>query len=882
MRIIGLRAKSYSLRIAIVLVMIFFGNTVFGSQAVTAVPSPFIPDPGQSIPQNLRTYFEGCYGPLTPAVANWISKRNSGGTTVITVPYGTTYADLDLHLAGIVCRGDSQVSETRSYVKSASVNVPGSITGLNGVSNRIDYTGSPGGYKTPRTYRHADTGFRFTPSQPFTESKTYRINVVTENVNKFPNNSAASRYACVAPKGYPQVNIPNFESHNACYDVDLKLDIRVNIKPHDPIGAAYATCEADKGRIRIDGGVKDPNLPGQSIWTSFWIDNDRSPLVDGPTRRGALFSFYTSDARLLDGNTHYLRMLVYDDNDRSQAAHYVNDPNNPNVNFPLIEVKCPKPATNKSQCTPFPGGFGLPAASGSEEIVLRDTNYNEIPNKNVQPGQSVLLGVSMKNTGTSTWNGGFGVYSLTAASNVQSVASAPAPYDSWPTDTAANPKRVYYQNGNGTTPENGTVNFWFKVTIPTNQPSGEFSLDWRMRQTIVWETRPIATFGDTCSIKLQIPENRPFLTVGGGDVFSGASFASSELVAGSTSSGCVPTLKALSADIETNGYHTAKGTTGFAKIARIQGTSTAQYAVFASGRIGDDDDYGSINTLLGNYGYERTSTNDTKDALFANINNGDDYGNFFNGGVLPCVDIRQKQQENSGTISSGEAVAFIKSNEGVKTVNGNFTLPGTSIDSNGKDKTLIVNGTVTLGGNITYSGPYANASKIPHLTIIAQNIYIPYATRQIDADLIAMPTLDTGGNQVNGVIDTCSGYKSTAGKWFSAGADAPITSSCGYQRDDGLVFNGSVAARRVLWKRTHGTLGIQAIVASDKCYFGNYFDDTDPPKLVAADNGRVVQRYRNCAAERIDANPQSLINLLNQTNQNQNVPTSTVELPPVY
>jgi hypothetical protein len=864
--------------------------SVLGSQAVSAVPSPFIPEPGPALPEALRNYFRACYGPLTPAVANWVSKKGSGGTTTLTVPYGTTYADLDLNLAGIVCRGDSQVSETRSYAIASSLNVPGTITGLNGATNRIDYKGSPGGYTTPRTYRQAGKAFRFTPTRPFTESKTYRISVVTENVNKFPNNSPASRYACVAPKGYPIVNINNFDEHSRCYNVNMQFDIRINVSPHRPIGAAVATCDLPNGRIKIEGGVTDPNLPGQWIYTSFRIVGDENPLVNGPVKRGALFSFYVKDARLLDGDQHYMRMLVYDDNKPPYV--YSKDPTNHNNDFGNISVKCPKAAKNYSACATFAGGSNIPAANPAIDKDISIANLDGSPrnDKNVNPGEELLMGVSMYNNGSNVWK--LFTHALDLSPDVPGAVLAKSPYPSgnkWSVDNSN--RRVYWESDQDTVPIKNTVNFWFKVKIPTNAENN-ITFNYRMNMhTPDLSGAPVGRFGGTCSITLDVPVNRPFLSVGGGDVFSGASFGSVD-----DDMSCNATAAALNANIRTNGYYSEVGT-GNDALRRINGSSHSQYGTFASGMIGDDSDYGNNNTFLGNYGYDRSPQKNVKDALFANDANGGDYGSFYDGGTqtMPCVDIstEQRKSEPPTALSAAQASAFIASGEGVKTSTNDITLNATDIVANGNDKTLIVNGAVTINGSIRYSGTNGDASKLSHLKIIAQNIYIPYSIptadqattpQRIDADLVAMPTV-AGGTQSNGIIDTCSGYKSTAGQWFSGGANAPIASSCGYTENDGLVFGGSVAARRILWKRTHGTLGIRKNVARESCYYGSYEAGDNAPILNSANTNYadyVVVRYKRCAAELIDTNPQSLINALNNANINQNIPTSTTELPPVY
>jgi hypothetical protein len=66
------------------------------------------------------------------------------------------------------------------------------------------------------------------------------------------------------------------------------------------------------------------------------------------------------------------------------------------------------------------------------------------------------------------------------------------------------------------------------------------------------------------------------------------------------------------ANVQTNGYYTDRnpkvlGTTGHRRL-NMRHLQVA---------MSDDDNYGNINTFLGNYGYARSSIGDTKDALFA-------------------------------------------------------------------------------------------------------------------------------------------------------------------------------------------------------------------------------------------------------------------------
>ena len=640
----------------------------------------------------------------------------------------------------------------------------------------------------------------------------------------------------------------------------------------EPIGTAKAECSADGNSIRIFGTVSDPDHPTWSIYTSFRINDLNGRLVDGPTKRGPAFSFYTSDSVLMDGNPHKLRMMTYDENDPNKNW-YTNEYGT--VNMDLIDTPVCEPPFNNSTCTAFKGSeFGLSDADTNKSVVaVTDDSGQSLPNNNVQPGQALRFGVSLKNTNTKStqWQSSTHMLKMKGPGG-SSFKDLNTGDGRWNIYNGSN-GRLLTLDANSI-PSGGTERFVFGADVPTSA-SGTVQFVFRMVQDGAGsQGTAIGEFGASCSITLKVPENRPFLTTGGGDVFSGASFAANWL--GPTDR-CEPSVDSKKANVQTNGYYTD----GNPKGARDNGSSTSQYATFASGLIGDDDNYGNINTFLGNYGYARSSIGDTKDALFANYHNGGDYGKFYNQTPMPCVDITKVQQSSEGVLSPGAVQSFMQSGKGVRTVGGDVSFSSAIIDANGHDKTIIVNGTVTLNGDITYASSFADATKIPHLKIIAHNIYIPSGTQQIDADLVASPTQGWGADQINGTIDTCSDVIGTgAGTWFNI-FSKPTVNSC----NTGVRFGGSLAARKVFWKRTYGTLGVKNDVADPTCYFGSYSPGDDAPIIQgnAAQKAQLVeQRYKKCAAESIDSNPQSMINFLNNNEQNKNVPTSTVELPPVY
>ena len=884
MKIIFFLRRILSKKAAHFTLMVLFSFGLFLSLApsdASAVTRPYLPNAG-TLPSGAQNHFNICYGPNTPAVGNWVSPDNSQGSTSVTVPYGTTSLALDLWLAGVVCTNNSQVSQIRSYVSAvAPVGFTGSVSGLSyGTSRALDFNSHPdstwvNGYmNVPRTYRHAKNDFTLNYPSGFKSNRTYTLNITTKNVNLFPFNTYPNRYVCVHPT--IKKGITDYSAWAQCPSYTAQFSIVVNVEPpptsREPIGTAKAECSADGNSIRIFGTVSDPDHPTWSIYTSFRINDLNGRLVDGPTKRGPAFSFYTSDSVLMDGNPHKLRMMTYDENDPNKNW-YTNEYGT--VNMDLIDTPVCEPPFNNSTCTAFKGSeFGLSDADTNKSVVaVTDDSGQSLPNNNVQPGQALRFGVSLKNTNTKStqWQSSTHMLKMKGPGG-SSFKDLNTGDGRWNIYNGSN-GRLLTLDANSI-PSGGTERFVFGADVPTSA-SGTVQFVFRMVQDGAGsQGTAIGEFGASCSITLKVPENRPFLTTGGGDVFSGASFAANWL--GPTDR-CEPSVDSKKANVQTNGYYTD----GNPKGARDNGSSTSQYATFASGLIGDDDNYGNINTFLGNYGYARSSIGDTKDALFANYHNGGDYGKFYNQTPMPCVDITKVQQSSEGVLSPGAVQSFMQSGKGVRTVGGDVSFSSAIIDANGHDKTIIVNGTVTLNGDITYASSFADATKIPHLKIIAHNIYIPSGTQQIDADLVASPTQGWGADQINGTIDTCSDVIGTgAGTWFNI-FSKPTVNSC----NTGVRFGGSLAARKVFWKRTYGTLGVKNDVADPTCYFGSYSPGDDAPIIQgnAAQKAQLVeQRYKKCAAESIDSNPQSMINFLNNNEQNKNVPTSTVELPPVY
>ncbi len=384
------------------------------------------------------------------------------------------------------------------------------------------------------------------------------------------------------------------------------------------------------------------------------------------------------------------------------------------------------------------------------------------------------------------------------------------------------------------------------------------------------------------------PVNYPYLQIEGSNVISGANFTFTGV--------CEPTADALgdsaNANVNTNGFH------GNGLAESSKGSSNAQYGVWSSGDIGVKTP--GSNTFRANFGYRRDQSSpndDIRDSLFANTNwtvanteNGNFYDSVSSNPSLPCIDVSADIAAAGTPVSglAGTAEVFLGSlTSGSLMINGSQDIGDINIAPD-VDKTILVNGDLTIGGDIKYPDDYT-ASDIPNIKIIASNIFIKQNTKRIDANLVAFPQ---GEPLTKGIIDTCSDMVwrfpvagddvAIPGEWPANGR---ITTDSCKNGGVGLKINGSLTARRILFKRTHGTLGTKAAAADDACYFANYSsapDASNPPVIDSPDD--MVERYEKCAAELIDSSPETHISELNDNPPQtiQFIPVSTLELPPIF
>lgn len=604
---------------------------------------------------------------------------------------------------------------------------------------------------------------------------------------------------------------------------------------------------------------RPPSTTPQDTQISWEIRNERT----GQTLTSAIFAFYNgqNENAYLGGSDVSKSQAVENfglPGDRyTWTWNGVLDNNGIQFYLPYPEtdyyVDCPQDA----ECLVSGAGTNVPStmvAGKQYDVSVVVANNSAVTMLNGTLGVTDWLG-----SGADNYSNATGVDPRTRRDNTHWQASQPPPS---PTGPIRLKLPSYPVPGNSGLSSVRIVEF--TVTAPSD--IGIHPFWWQMVREYRDANGNVTGgnwYGTPCKKNIEViaPENKPYVMINGGDVISGAAF---------TRNGqpCVPTADARNAHIRTNGYYGNE-------LSVLNGSSMSQYAVFASGLIGDDSDYSARNNFVGNYGHKRQAAIVPKDGLFANKElSANQHGRFYGNpasGTLPCIDITQIEAASSSTAftSSAQAEAYLESSESsTRTANTSVTL-GSVLVPAGAKKTLIVNGDVTLTSSITYPGSYANVTQIPNLRIIAKgNIYLQTGVQTIDAHLVAYPQTAAAG-----ILDTCSNVAGiAAGTWPTS--LTLTTNSC--KQNPSLVINGSITARRILWKRTNGTLGSSSTVADPTCY-------TLTDAFIASPTvDNAVARHRLCAAERIDFSAEAYLGQFSDGLLINPVPVNSIELPPIY
>lgn len=489
----------------------------------------------------------------------------------------------------------------------------------------------------------------------------------------------------------------------------------------------------------------------------------------------------------------------------------------------------------------------------------------------LNPGESFTASFVVKNTGHNAWFTNDNPGSPEVESQVILGTDGPLDNTTWGAMRARITGDVFgglVLASGGTSPE-----FTHTFSTPSNFSGDEGDFDWRLLK----EPGPgiIPKIGATCGAELELRKNLPFVRVSGADSYAGAAFANNQY-----SCSNYPGLStAQNAHIGTNGKWSYP--TDEAQLSdKINGASTTQYAVFATGLIGNDLQ-SNTNNFLGNSAHVRHTTNGAqevfeKDALFANQGNTPDqsYGKFDS--TLPCFNI--SQLENLQPVVPGTLNSFVNSATTPSLVRVSSITPNlTTINPNRRVVILVDDPAgITISSNITYAAS-PNINQTPFLMIISKGpIYIQKGVSRIDAHLVAFPAYDSNGNlpAKSGTIDTCSdAIVGQEGVW-PTGANKLTIGSCNSNQ---LVVNGTFVAKKVLWKRTRGSLNAPSTTTDSICSFLDGI--IGEPSYQA--------RLRACAAEHINFSPEAYFtNPLNNTGPGTatvgSSPLSTKELPPIF
>lgn len=357
--------------------------------------------------------------------------------------------------------------------------------------------------------------------------------------------------------------------------------------------------------------------------------------------------------------------------------------------------------------------------------------------------------------------------------------------------------------------------------------------------------------------------NRPALQVNGSDTYAGATFSSQ------ARSCDVDRAVAADAKITTNGYWEGFASPGYSDVTKY-GSSGAQYAAFAAKQIGSSGD--TSNNFAANNALAVKTNQAVQSLVFSNNDPTAGYGNYMNQAALPCIDISATEAAVTANAPVGTDFSSLIAQGGtygnaqyIKR-SGDLVISGNTVVPNKTKKVIIVDGSVTIDGNISYLNKYASAEDIPYLKIIAKNgIFIRSSASTLAGQYISFPG---SGQPTAGVIDTCyDAAGTTPAGWISTGLSL---GSCPRQ----LVVQGSLLAKRILWKSTYGTVGNSSNLAqASQCAVNQK----------GINDANYVDRLNSCAAERIDFNAEAY--LADPTNNATNVGSrviNSIELPPIY
>ncbi len=176
-------------------IMLFLTILLFSTKSVSAAPVAENYPTGGAMPASIRSYLLDCGGTNNGvAQISWLSVAGDPDATVIDVPSGQTSVTLQYNVAMIVCRAGilGGLQTTNNGIITTSPNTPS----LNNVQLAYAYAVDAEGY-----WATNQTTFTYTaPTGGFVTSGYYRLEVSDKRIHRY---SISSTFRCVGNPGSP-------------------------------------------------------------------------------------------------------------------------------------------------------------------------------------------------------------------------------------------------------------------------------------------------------------------------------------------------------------------------------------------------------------------------------------------------------------------------------------------------------------------------------------------------------------------------------------------------------------------------------------------------------------------------------------------------------
>jgi len=208
-----------------------------------------------------------------------------------------------------------------------------------------------------------------------------------------------------------------------------------------------------------------------------------------------------------------------------------------------------------------------------------------------------------------------------------------------------------------------------------------------------------------------------------------------------------------------------------------------------------------------------------------------------------------------------------------ETHSGAYSIPGSTY-SNSDDRVIVVDGTVTITGDLKYPDTYNSIGQIPRVIIVADNIEIAPGVTRIDPWLIARGTGGGDGIGADGILNTCNEY---------AQASNSVELKIG-KCDKQLTFNGPVMAGKAYLYRTGGSRTTQPFNPDWDNSNDNPDRDIDPKDYCEEKDCKNGRAALNAPAEIFNLRPDTYLSAYSGNNPDKPVliTDKVTELPPRF